>query len=137
MAVPSCTEDYTRTVANIFASAIKGGGTGHYPHTSPYIDQGLATFLEFLQTRSYSSDGNTHPPALLQSVYDFISAATIPYLSNVAEIIDEQLHQEFISHLYKVFALLCGVNVANSYLASAETVDWVLSEMRARLVGGV
>jgi len=139
MAIPSRTKEFISTVSESFASKMKKGSILDLSYVTPYIDEEFGTILETLQTRAHSLDmlDSGHKPVLLQGVLDFVKEASFPYLTNSTEIIDEQMHQEFMVHLYKIFALLCGVNIANSYVTSPDNVDGVLDEIRLKLIGGV
>ena len=137
--VPCHTKEFVAKISESFASIFKEGNSVNASVISPYIDEEFNTFLNEVQIHTYSLNGSEdkHHLYLLHAIVDFLRAASFPYLVNTIEVIDEQINQEFKTHLYKVFALLCGVNIANSYIAFSDNFDDIFGEIRAKLIGGV
>lgn len=103
-----------------------------------YVDSQFEDFIEAVRQRCFTDDqyDPKYRCQILKGVIDFFGTIS-NYLLRSAESVDQPLAEEIKFCLFKVFALLCGVNLANCLIRLPDPTRVYLNNVGIDLRAGV
>jgi len=112
---PCKTEDFLRRVIGGLKSA---GRPSELPlwEGNAFIDGEMIDFLKVVGAKAAKDDPERNPPLLLDAILNFLEIKVFGFLRNSFESVEEELAVEIYKAIYKSFAFVCGVYLADSEL---------------------
>jgi GT2 family glycosyltransferase len=110
---PCKIDDFLRAVAGRLKHARQSREPSLYDRTT-FIDHEMIAFLELIGAKAGKDGTEGDRPLLLDSILNFLERRVFKFLKNSFDTIDEELAIEVYHAVYKSFAFLCGVRLADS-----------------------
>jgi glycosyltransferase involved in cell wall biosynthesis len=139
--LPHETDKFIMFVTKKFEATLKQNKTVTISHHTVYVDDSFKAFLEDIYAKCFDKiNSRSHYEGVLagellvflNTIFNFMRNT-----SDLSDVIDEHSLTEFKFSIYKAFALICGVNIANSYLRYPEAATELLAQIGIDLTAGI